>query len=169
MRRTIALLVLLAACGGDPPGPGDPPAKDKKTTPEASKPQVVRRVTVRQIVVTFKGAQTSQWVTGHSRSREEAATLAKSLLARIESGVSFKALQKEYSDSRSPKTGEPARFIRATNKGVAHNPYEGEVPYKNLHPDWRKAAFALKPGEATLVDYHKTGCPEGYFILQRIE
>ena len=172
MRVSVAVPLVLVAgllfvqCGGEQPQDGVEPVNRPKKPVNAQK---VAHVAVNQIVISFKGATPSQWVPVNARDQDDAKKLAKSLFARIESGVSFDSLKKEYTDSKSPKTGQPAKFIRAANKGVTHNPYAGEVPYKALHPGWRKAAFRLEVGGVALVEYDKAACPEGYFILQRLE
>jgi hypothetical protein len=167
--RRLLLLLALAACGDT-----DPP--EEKTVLPAAPPDrpaaggEPRRVSIDQILVSFKGANRTytdadKWTV--VRSRADAQALAQRLVDRLEAGAKFASLKEEFTDYRLFKQGfKPGGVVHAANDKVRHAQHE--IPYRNLYVAWRKAAFRLKLGEVTLVPYDEKHCPEGYYILKRV-
>ena len=166
MRRLFPILLLLGACGDAPSGDstGRAAARDPSPPPRPPRRVEADRVVVDQILISFKGAKRF----GHrvERTRAEAERLAKSLLDRIEAGVSFLDLKRAYSDYRLEESNELGGPVTACNEGVRTSRWE--VPYANLYPGWRDKAFTLRPRQVAFVEYDKHAYPEGYAILFRI-
>ena len=163
MRRWIPILLLALGCGSDNA------AEEKKARVVGAHSPAPRRVQaprilVDQILIAFKGAKPYGDAT--ERSRAEAKKLARSLIDRIEAGVPFATLKKEYSDYRLPKSDSIGGPVTACNAGV--RPRQWEVPFDNLYRGWRNTAFALEVGQIGLVEYDTKDAPEGYTILYRL-
>jgi hypothetical protein len=169
VNRSLLLLALaLAACNDS--GPDSDATVLPVKPPTAGGSKEPPRVAIDQILVSFKGAKRTytdadKWTV--VRSQADAAALAKRLVDRLEAGASFASLKEEFSDYRLFKLGFKAGgVVHVANDKVAHR--QNEVPYRNLYVGWRRAAFRLKLGEVTIVDYDKKHCPEGFYILKRV-
>ncbi|MHC4817993.1 MAG: peptidylprolyl isomerase [Planctomycetota bacterium] len=158
--RRLALFVLLVACQ-DEPSRGD----TERTPPAEPATEVPERVTYDHILIGFEGSYER---VPSFRSREEARRLAYDILDRIRSGGSFEALKKEYSDDRSPKSGEALGPYVAVNDGVKRTRLD-EIPRRNFYPVLRHLIFNLKVHEVAMADWHAKECPDGWHIVKRLE
>ena len=162
----LLLAVVLAACSDDKPAPPvkPPPVKQPPVKPPPS--EVVtrpRRVRWDHILITFEGSYDRVKV---FRSREEAKKLAYKLRDRIEAGVSFDALKREYSDDRNQEAD------------VALGPYvmvDGirrvgtELDRSKYHKVIADIVFGLGVGEVAIADYDAKGCPLGWHVITVLE
>jgi len=158
--RRLALFVLLAACQ-DEPGRGG----TEQTSPAERGTEGPERVTYDHILIGFKGSYER---VPSFRTREEARRLAFDILDRIRSGGNFEALKEEYSDDRSPESGEALGPYVAVNDGVKRTRLE-EIPRRNFYPVLRHLIFKLKVHDVAVADWHAEACPDGWHIVKRLE
>ncbi len=128
--------------------PADPmaldPGPDLPAPPDLPK-GAPQRISVRHILIAYEGCVGTD--PNLRRSRAEAVRRAESILQQIQSGASLGALAVKESDGPSAaREGSLGAFGRGT-----------------MHPDFEKAAFALKVGEVSgLVE-----TPFGIHIIER--
>ena len=116
------------------------------------------RVEVQHILIGFDGSLPGKAV---KRSKEEAETLAKTVLERAKKGESFEALVKEFSDDQVPG------IYGMSNKGVA--PQGAEFPREQMVPGFGDTAFALKEGEIGIANFDTKASPFGWHIIKRLK
>ncbi|MEQ1508379.1 MAG: peptidylprolyl isomerase, partial [Myxococcota bacterium] len=108
---------------------------------------VVRRdavveVEVRQIVVGWQGA----WKSASTRTRDQAKARIDALAAQLAAGGDFAALARSSSEDPSASVGGAL----------------GPVARGQLIPAFEEAAFALRPGERSVVE-----SPYGFHLIER--
>lgn len=133
----VAVLILVVGCV-------------KEREPEGKKvvqPAPPGHIRASHILVSYAGAPQTE----ATRTKEEAASLAADLLARIKNGGDFEDLARRYSDcptARSERSGDLGFF----KKGRMVKPFED-------------AAFALEAGEVSGIIETKYG----YHIIMRTQ
>ncbi len=163
MRCPCLVLALAVACGdGKPAAPATPEAPPKP--PPAPLSALPDRVTYDQILVAFKGSYER---TETERTREEARALAYSILDRVEAGVDFEALKREFSDDRNPEYGTALGPYDTAKDGL---PRTGmEIPLSNLHKGLAEVVYRLKVGEIGIVDFDEKRFPIGWMVVKRLK
>jgi len=114
-------------------------------------------VDVQHVLVAVQGTG----VPGVTRTKEEAERLAQQVLERAQKGQDFRELVRLYSDERR---GDGT--LRIANFGMTAGPDEYERG--RLARGFARAAFALEPGDITLVPWDPPGSPYGWHVLRRI-
>jgi parvulin-like peptidyl-prolyl isomerase len=139
-----AILLVAAACDtpAAPPSPAPNPAPD--------------RVTVRHILISFKGTRTKA-----TRSMEEAKVLAGQLLDVVKKGEDFAALMKAHSDDTGPGVYTMA------NHGTPGSP-PAVYPRSQMAKAFGDVAFSLDVNGIGMADFDPARSPFGWHIIQRI-
>jgi len=160
MRRALLLAAFVLGCSGKEE---DPQAPVSDATAPKKGDGRVRAILVDHILVSFQGAKNDTFKS--ARSRKEAEREARRILNVLKDGrVTFNRMKREYSD-----TQERPYFV--VNKGFkprARTDGFAEVMYEAYYPIPRRVAFALKPGEIGLAEYHEKHCPDGWRIVKRL-
>jgi|CXWL01.1.fsa_nt_gi parvulin-like peptidyl-prolyl isomerase len=134
---SLLVLAVLGACSKN--------QEEQQPQPQAQVPPGEQH-RVRHILVQYRGAQSAGEKT--IRSKTSADSLLKSLRERVLAGVDFGDLARKYSDDASaPEGGEIAPL------------QPGDTP-----PDFEKVAFALQPGDLSVV----FESPVGFHLIQRL-
>jgi hypothetical protein len=121
-------------------------------------PQNPQHVAVLYLLVAFDSSTTDTTVT---RTQAQAESLANSLYVRALAGEDFGDLSATYSDSPNQDT------VRAANYGVLPGP--GEYPRTSLVRGFGDVAFGIVPDSVGLAVYNATTCPNGWFLINRLE
>ena len=117
-----------------------------------------------QILIAFKGSYEKAETV---RTREEARSLAYSILERVQSGVDFVALKDEFSDDRNLQHGTALGPYDTAKDGL---PREGmEIPMGNLHKGLAEVVYRLKVGEVGIVDFDERRFPIGWLVVKRLK
>ena len=96
---------------------------------------------------------------------EAAVSTLEGLLNVLKDGVvTFARLKQEHSDTQQL----PYFVVNKGFKPRARSDGFGEVNYEAYYPIPRKVAFALRPGEVGLAEYHDKHCPDGWRIVMRL-
>ncbi len=161
MRARYLVLALAAACGDG--GSEAPPPEPPKTAPRVS-PGLPDRVTYDQILIVFKGSYERM---ESGRTREEARTLAYSILERVQSGVDFETLKQEFSDDRNVRSGVALGPYESVKDGLRRE--GGEIPLGNLHKGLAELVYRLKVGEIGIVDFDEVRFPIGWMVAKRLK
>lgn len=160
----LAPLLLLFACGNQPP-PGGPGKTPPEKPPEKASNGSPKRVTYEQILIAFNGSYKR---VKSFRSKDDARRLAYRLLDRIRSGGDFEALKQEYSDDRDPISGVALGPYVTVNFGVRRRRNE-EIPRENYCPVLGHIIFRLEVDEVAMADWHAKDCPNGWLIIKRLQ
>jgi len=120
-------------------------AIDHSTAADAAKP---RMISARHILIEYMGSRGAD--AAIVRTREQARTVAKEVLERVNAGEDFARLAVEFSDEAGAggRGGALGRFGRG-----------------KMVPEFDAAAFSLKPGEVSGI----VETPFGFHIIQRLE
>ena len=117
------------------------------------------RITVQHCLIGFTGSVPGKTIT---RSKEEAKTLAYSILERAKKGEDFDGLVREYTNDSWPGTYGMA------NRGVTPAS-ANEYGRDNMVPAFGNVGFKLKVGEIGVADYDPSTSPYGYHVIKRVE
>ncbi len=163
--RILLLLVVvctgLVGCGGDAGAPGAVPTA---VLPSAAPPAAAaagsgaQHITVQHILIGFKGSVPGKPIT---RTKEEARTLAYSLLAKAQGSADFDQLVKDNTDDAPPG------IYGMANTGVT--PASGEFAREGMVPAFGNVGFTLQVGQIGIADYDPQTSPYGYHIIKRIK
>jgi len=150
----LLLLVMVAAMAPAPRAqiPGGAIIDSLITVPEAPP----ERVEIALISLAFNGSIESRDI---GRTRDQADSLARQILARARSGADFDSLVRVASDQ--PRT-KPMTLV---NRGISKAP--GERTRKMVEPAVGDMAFGMSIGNIGLVVPNNTTCRYGYYIVQR--
>jgi len=169
MRGALRALVLAAAilplsCAEEPaPAPAAPPE------PPAARDDAPRLVVIDQILIGFRGV-TPTGAAGLNakadRTEEGARKLAYDILRRVRLGMRFQELKQDFSDDRNGPDGQANGPYELANDGVKAAP--PVLPRKVWAKSVGDLAFALKPGEVGVADYHVRDCPYGFHVIARL-
>jgi hypothetical protein len=151
MRRVLMSIALAGALAGVAGSPVTLAAR-KATAEEPD------HVTVQHILIAFGRSIPGREI---ERSKEEAESLARELLARARAGEDFAGLVKEYSDDQFPG------IYKLANRGVKPEP--GERRRYDMVTYFGNVAFGLQVGEVGLAEHHPTRCPYGWHVIKRLE
>lgn len=156
----LALASTSVACGGAAP-PAAPPSSTTAaadspaakclaiaSAPREKKAGEPAKVTVKHVLVKYKGSKRAPETV--TRSREEACLRAQEARTKLEGGVSFGDVVKEYSE-------EPGA---ATREGSL-----GAIGRAEVASPFADAAFELGPGEVS----HVVETDFGFHVIQRSE
>ncbi|MCZ6573018.1 MAG: peptidylprolyl isomerase [Planctomycetota bacterium] len=174
MRALCAALcaLLLTACEKSPGpesvldrAPRNTPAPVRKAAPRPRPGAEPERVIVDRILISFKGAHAALHA---SRSKQEARKLAYELYERIRSGARFVELRNAYSDDRVEGAPQPREPFRISNFGVQTAPIGEFARERSNEPAFTDLAFALRPGDVGMVDYHPKDANLGWSIVRRL-
>lgn len=160
MRARCLMLALAAACGD-----GEPEASPEaaKTAPPASS-GLPDRVKYDQILIAFRGSYEK---VESGRTREEARTLAHSILSRAQSGIDFDVLKQEYSDDRNAESGVALGPYDTVKDGLRRQ--GPEIPLSHLFRGLAEVVYRLKVGETGIVEFDETRFPIGWLVVKRLE
>ena len=164
-------VTLLTGCeSGSEPTPQQPeggagktakkpaPAKNPGESQETKKQEEPKYITVQHILIGFKGSLRGKPIT---RSREEAAQMAKGLLERAKGGEDFGALVKEYTDDSFPG------IYKMANKGVPTT--SGVYSRTRMVPAFGDVGFPLAVGETGMASHDPRKSPYGWHVIKRLE
>ena len=187
--RVCALLTLLllfvpmyflSSCGdkehqAEPPVPrSNSPAtgqQHENATPDPVAEKVIvakekqpDRVLVDYAIIGFEGSDNP---IGKERSEDEARSLATLLEQRYRSGTSLSDILVELKNTGLGSIGA-GQFILLNYGVIPVGAKIRELP-REKQPGLAKAAFALKPGEVTIVPHHPQDSPLGYWVVKRLQ
>lgn len=151
MKFARVFLVAAAVAGCDSAVPPPPRGVHAKAEPD--------KVRIVHVLIAFRGAQDA--AESITRTKEEAETLAKEVLARARSGEDIHKLAKELSSDPGGGT-----YI-ITNHGVPS--FGGQKRRSQMVPGFTKVAFSLSVGEADIAPYDPKDTPHGFHIIKRTE
>ena len=118
------------------------------------------RVEVQHILISFQGAIPDEKVT---RTKEDAETLAKELLARARAGEDFDTLVKEYTDDQHPG------IYRMSNSGVMPDSANQEFSRDRMVKAFGDVSFSLNIGEIGMANYDPAASKYGWHIIKRLK
>ena len=144
--------------------PRSTPAPVPPTPPRSRPGSGPERVLVDRILISFKGAHSALQA---SRSKEDARKLAYELYEKIRSGARFLELRNGYSDDRVEGAPLPRGPFRICNFGVQPAPVGEYARVRSTEPSFTDLAFALKPDQLGMVDYHAKDANLGWSIVKR--
>lgn len=137
---------------------------EKSSADKPQKPSVTmeepERVEVQHILVSFQGAIPDENVT---RTKTEAETLAKELLARAKAGEDFDALVKEYTDDQHPG------IYRMSNIGIAPDTAKQEFSREKMVRAFGDVSFSLNVNEIGMANYDPGASKYGWHIIKRLK
>lgn len=174
MKRLIPfLLLLISACSGNGSNTGFTPAP---TSPEIRKLRELavellsradageQQVEVQQIHIGVN--MDSSLPSRTTLTMAQAEQRAAEVLAKALAGEDFDKLVYQHS-WQGPRLGvRPGAFLILRESTAQTGP--SVLVDDAMSPNLRNAAWRLKPGEISAVEYHRTDCEEGYFILRRL-
>jgi len=164
MRRMWVALLLAAACGDRDPATKTAAPRQAQPKPEDKEEAgIPDHVVYDQVLIAFKGSYKDA---DTDRPREAARALAERVFELARSGSDFTALKQEYTDWRR-KDGEPYPPIQAARDGVRKGDYE--IYRSTLYPGTAFVIFRLKVGEVGLVEQDPKTCPDGWFVIKRLQ
>ena len=134
--------------------PDRPDENAVRTAPTREEPAYVE---VQHVLVALQGTG----VPGVTRTKEEAERLAGQVLEKARNGQDFRELVRLYSDERR---GDGT--LRIANFGMTAGPDEYERG--RLARGFARAAFAMEPGDVTMVPWDPPDSPYGWHVLRRI-
>ncbi|MCC7508802.1 MAG: peptidylprolyl isomerase [Planctomycetes bacterium] len=173
MKRWIPfLLLLVSACGNGnntefTPVPTSPEIRKLRelavellSRPDAGEQQVeVQQI---QVGVNLDSSLPSR----PSLTMAKAEQRAAEVLAKALDGEDFDKLVYQHS-WQGPRLGvRPGTFLILREATTQSAP--SVLVDDAMSPNLRNAVWRLKPGEVSAVEYHRTDCEEGYFILRRL-
>lgn len=120
-------------------------------------PNEPERITLQHILISFAGTQTDA-----TRTKAEAATLAKQVVERVKKGEDFTKVMKELSDDPGP--GVYSLFNR-TAKQQARDEY----PRDGMVPAFGNVGFALEVNGIGLADFDAAASPFGWHVIKRLK
>jgi PPIC-type PPIASE domain len=126
------------------------------TTP-AKEPDHIR---VQHILIGYTGSVPGKNIT---RTKEEAKTLAYSLVDSAKAGVSFDDLVVRHTDD------SPPGIYGMSNRGATSAGPPKEYPRDNMVPAFGNVGFTLAVGEIGIADYDPKTSPYGYHVIKRVE
>jgi hypothetical protein len=151
MRVARVLLVAAAVAGCDSAAPTPPRVANVRAEPD--------KIRVVHVLIAFRGARDA--AESITRTKEEAETMAKEILARARAGEDIDKLAKEFSSDPGGGT-----YV-LTNHGVPS--FGGQKRRAQMVPGFTKVAFSLAVGESEMAPYHPEDTPHGFHIIKRTE
>ena len=154
MRMLPALLLLAAACeqsAGPSAAPASAPAPAGPSKPEPAK------ITVRHILISFKGTRTQA-----TRTQEEAKALAAQIFEIAKKGEDFAALMRTHSDDSGGGT------YTLVNDGQTGSPPQ-VYGRRQMVPAFGNVGFKLELNEIGMASFDAANSPFGWHIIQRIQ
>lgn len=145
---------------GAPAGPGAESTSSAKPTTEEKERVEPEHITLQHILIGFRDSVPGKGIT---RTKEEAATLAKDIVKKAKEGGDFDALVREYTDDQAPG------IYKLANRGARANRAAGEYPRDGMVPAFGNVGFALEAGEVGLAEYDPKSSPYGWHVIKRIE
>ena len=122
-------------------------------------------ITVQHVLIAFKGSVPGKNI---SRSKTEAETLAKEILAKAVAGEDFDALVKTHTDDSPPGIYNMANFNQQEDMGNA-NAANKVFPRGGMVGAFGNVGFPLKVGEVGLAEYDPTESKYGWHIIKRLK
>ncbi len=122
-------------------------------------------ITVQHLLIGFKGSVPGKNIT---RSKEQAAKLANSLLQKAKSGADFDALVKEYTNDSHPGVYNMVNYGLG-GKMTAPNPADFVFPRAQMVAAFGDVGFPLEVGEYGLAEYDPDKSQYGWHIIKRIK
>jgi hypothetical protein len=165
LAMTALALVLVAAWGCASSGgtktqtAGGTTAAEGGTVSSTTPTQEPDRITVQHILIGFTGSVPGKTI---NRTKEEARTLAYSLLERARGGEAYDALVREFTDDSWPGTYGMA------NRGVTPAS-ANEYARDGMVPAFGNVGFKLAVDEFGVADYDPTTSPYGWHIIKRVK
>ncbi len=121
-------------------------------------------ITVQHILIGFKGSVPGKPIT---RSKEEAAELAREVLEQAKSGEDFDQLVKKYTDDAAPG------IYRMANHGeqafMRGNPDDYVYARASMVPAFGDVGFPLQVGEIGMSEFDPAASPFGWHIVKRVK
>ncbi|MCG3135510.1 MAG: hypothetical protein HMLKMBBP_03169 [Planctomycetes bacterium] len=117
------------------------------------------RITVQHVLVSFDGAKSR--TPGVTRTKDEAARLAERVFRMAQGPGDFTAIVRMHTDDRH-RDG----VIAVSNYGA--QPEGDDIERQKLARAFADAAFALEPGQTSLVPYDEERAPFGWHVIRRI-
>jgi peptidyl-prolyl cis-trans isomerase D len=148
----------LAACDetkSAAPVQGSKPAVGTKPTDQPD------RVSVKHILIAYKGAERSK----ATRTKQEAKELAKTVFMHASNGAPIEELMQQYSDDEGARNG---RSYEMANHGVATTGAE-EFARSGMSIAFGDVSFKLAVNEVGMTDPDTMDSKFGYHIIKRIK
>jgi hypothetical protein len=149
-----------ASKGGAKTAAVSPTEKTTESTMSTVPTQEPDHIKVQHILIGFTGSVPGKNIT---RTKEEARTLAYSLLDSAKAGVSYDDLVARHTDDAAPG------IYGMSNRGVTSAGPPKEYPRENMVPAFGNVGFKLAVGEIGVADYDPKTSPYGYHVIKRVE
>jgi len=156
-----AALLMLSACGKED---AVPPAPTSAGSTTGARPDKLPNgepgaITVKHILISFKGAERSE----QERSKDEAQKLAYELVGRAKSGEDFDKLMKEFSNDPGGGT------YTLVNDGLTANTGAGEFERRGMVPAFGDVGFRILVDEIGVAEHDPVKSPFGWHIIKRVK